>query len=227
MRNLSLGFGSGYNASNQNVSSPTRPTLMGSSFGRQQVNEWETKWDEDDDDEEEEEDTEEIEHAAGEKLHHQHEFQQQQFHRQHHQAQYPAPPPPILDSGYASAASAVMPPTIPQHQLVYPSPARPSETHEQLQYATPPMETTGSKAHLVTATPGISPMTPQEQPRTDDEDGVEWDTGISPQKVADGQLDKPNVEQFLPLLRVLGKGSFGKVRFCHYYCLGFWSSPFC
>jgi hypothetical protein len=37
-----------------------------------------------------------------------------------------------------------------------------------------------------------------------DDDGVEWDTGY--------QEDvKPNVTMFLPMLRVLGKGSFGKV----------------
>lgn len=37
-------------------------------------------------------------------------------------------------------------------------------------------------------------------------DGLEWDTGVQlPQK------HKPNIEMFLPMLRVLGKGSFGKV----------------
>ena len=38
------------------------------------------------------------------------------------------------------------------------------------------------------------------------DDGIEWDTGAQ-QDVA----SKPNVQMFLPLLRVLGKGSFGKV----------------
>jgi ribosomal protein L12E/L44/L45/RPP1/RPP2 len=40
-----------------------------------------------------------------------------------------------------------------------------------------------------------------------DDDGVEWDTGAQQELSA-----KPNVQMFLPLLRVLGKGSFGKVR---------------
>jgi hypothetical protein len=42
-------------------------------------------------------------------------------------------------------------------------------------------------------------------------DGMEWDTGAQqmPRK------EKPSIEMFLPMLRVLGKGSFGKVRFCN------------
>jgi hypothetical protein len=47
-----------------------------------------------------------------------------------------------------------------------------------------------------------------------DADGLEWDTGtgldIIPQQ--DPTYEKPNILMFLPLLRVLGKGSFGKVR---------------
>eukprot|EP00536_Pseudo-nitzschia_multiseries_P008062 jgi/Psemu1/256856/estExt_Genewise1Plus.C_1980052 len=61
----------------------------------------------------------------------------------------------------------------------------------------------------------------------DDDDGVEWDTGAAagnnkagiPDDDAevddddddDDDSKAPNVKQFLPLLRVLGKGSFGKV----------------
>merc|ERR1719296_514030 len=41
------------------------------------------------------------------------------------------------------------------------------------------------------------------------QEGVKWDTdGI---KLRDNQYEKPCVEMFFPLLRVLGKGSFGKV----------------
>jgi hypothetical protein len=54
------------------------------------------------------------------------------------------------------------------------------------------------KTHLVTATP--------EQGTA--EDGVEWDTGVF---TPGEDYEKPNVHMFLPLLRVLGKGSFGKV----------------
>eukprot|EP00934_Nitzschia_sp_Nitz4_P001253 Nitzschia sp. Nitz4//scaffold1_size375055//207372//209583//NITZ4_000283-RA/size375055-augustus-gene-0.679-mRNA-1//1//CDS//3329541066//1253//frame0 len=56
-----------------------------------------------------------------------------------------------------------------------------------------------TKAHLVTATPDHPGVV---------EDGVEWDTGVVPPESLD--YEKPNVQMFLPLLRVLGKGSFGK-----------------
>lgn len=47
-----------------------------------------------------------------------------------------------------------------------------------------------------------------------DANGLGWETGtdldmISPQ---DSLYERPNIQMFLPLLRVLGKGSFGKVR---------------
>jgi hypothetical protein len=42
-------------------------------------------------------------------------------------------------------------------------------------------------------------------------DGLEWDTGVQIQ-----QKHKPNIEMFLPMLRVLGKGSFGKA--CLFVC---------
>ncbi|CAB9520820.1 RAC family serine/threonine-protein kinase homolog [Seminavis robusta] len=62
------------------------------------------------------------------------------------------------------------------------------------------------------------PQTPQTQKRPNvvtpvkndpaiiPDDGLEWDTGTQQDVVT-----KPNVQMFLPLLRVLGKGSFGKV----------------
>jgi hypothetical protein len=40
---------------------------------------------------------------------------------------------------------------------------------------------------------------------------LEWDTGGMHGAEEAGNL-KPNVQMFLPMLRVLGKGSFGKVR---------------
>jgi hypothetical protein len=44
------------------------------------------------------------------------------------------------------------------------------------------------------------------------DDGIEWDTGAQQDVVS-----KPNVQMFLPLLRVLGKGSFGKVS--EFWCM--------
>jgi len=61
----------------------------------------------------------------------------------------------------------------------------------------PPVSAANQKAHLVTATPEPG------------EDGVEWDTGAA--GVPSAEYEKPNVQMFIPFLRVLGKGSFGKV----------------
>ena len=59
------------------------------------------------------------------------------------------------------------------------------------------------KSHLVSNDGGaMAPSSSLTGP-----DGVEWDTGV-PQGAPQ---EKPNVQMFLPLLRVLGKGSFGKV----------------
>jgi len=73
------------------------------------------------------------------------------------------------------------------------------------------------KAHLVTATPEDQRKNQQQllqQPQlhvpvSDADDGVEWDSGAM--QGAGDPHEKPNVQMFLPLLRVLGKGSFGKV----------------
>lgn len=51
-----------------------------------------------------------------------------------------------------------------------------------------------------------APSSPNVVPVSDD-DAVEWDTGHQAEDA------KPNVTMFLPMLRVLGKGSFGKVRY--------------
>lgn len=45
---------------------------------------------------------------------------------------------------------------------------------------------------------------------TESEDGLEWDTNTGAEPTSDEE--KPNMQMFLPMLRVLGKGSFGKVR---------------
>jgi hypothetical protein len=117
-----------------------------------------------------------------------------------------------MDSGYTAAAAAVtninMTPMTQQQQL-------------QHHLAYPPGQPT-----TTTTTKTATPDPPIQQQQTqhvidDDDDGVEWDTGIG---VSDADIvasdgdgtdlgdTRPNVQQFLPLLRVLGKGSFGKVR---------------
>jgi hypothetical protein len=66
--------------------------------------------------------------------------------------------------------------------------------------------------------PDLPPTTPPRAPRpaiVEQDDGLEWDTaaGTVPSE------EKPNIQMFMPMLRVLGKGSFGKVRsfFLFYY----------
>lgn len=163
----------------------------------QNVNEWETRWDEDSDEEDEDEEPD---------------MQQQQQTTQ--QLQQPiagadalpttaiSPPigPPELDSGFSGAAAALV---SPEPQAQQPQKEQPPAIFQQ------PQPHPGA---AVAVTPG-SPSKPEipDDAVTDDEaendttedDGVEWDTG---------QNTTPNVEQFMPLLRVLGKGSFGKVR---------------
>ena len=167
------------------------------------VNEWETRWDEDSDEEDDD--------VKTNGLPQQHSIPTTQL--------APKLRPPELDSGYAGAASAAAavvspakPPTTElqsQQQQLYP-PSNPTAavvTPEQL----------GSARTPIKATPNV----------TDDEnddDGVEWDTGATGNNAvlpAEGELDDtntPNVKHFLPLLRVLGKGSFGKVRDDYLFC---------
>jgi hypothetical protein len=206
MRNLSLGFGSG------NAHSPARRQLQQQA---QQVNEWETRWDEDDDEEDEEDEEDGQEYDTGGDS------------SSAAAAGMIQPPPPLhpqmrpdMDGGYASAQSAVAgnmssPMTYSQQQ---PPPKHMPFVSPQAvtapQYTTTPQQ----KAHLVTATPEApAPLPPQRAPhRQMSDDGVEWDTGMEQQQPS---AEKPNVEQFLPLLRVLGKGSFGKVNANNFaYC---------
>lgn len=55
----------------------------------------------------------------------------------------------------------------------------------------------------IEATPGIIPAVIE-----DDDDGLNWDTDVVTDTI---DANKPNMQMFLPMLRVLGKGSFGKV----------------
>jgi hypothetical protein len=236
MRNLSLGFGSAI------TQSPSRPTSA-TAARQHQVNEWETRWDEDvDDDEEEEEDNdddeeEEVEEeikvdgiVGGKESQHEPEYNQTSIH----------PPPPLhpqmrpdMDSGYASAASAKAalisspmpelqsyPQLRQQHHVPLVSPQPASIGSQPLP---PPhaayISTPQQKAHLVTATPDTPSLPLPPLTVAADDDGVEWDTGMQQGDTQQGLSEKPNVEQFLPLLRVLGKGSFGKV--CCFSCFFF------
>lgn len=126
-----------------------------------EVNDWETKWDEDDDD------SEEGEEAI-----------------------------PGNEQQYVEK----LPPSESQHQPLHP--------HMRPGIDAGLGKTLGMEQHHAHLTASTSDSVPQQQKsQLSVEDGVEWDTG------AQISLEKPNVQMFLPLLRVLGKGSFGKVHF--------------
>ena len=109
---------------------------------------------------------------------------------------------PGMDDGYSQAAAGI-PNGDPRIVATAPlSPAR------MVQSAT--MPTTPNKDGVMFESPSkVAAYSKQES------DGVEWDTGAQqmPRK------EKPSIEMFLPMLRVLGKGSFGKVHSCIATCL--------
>ena len=166
----------------------------------QNVNEWETRWDEDSDEEDEDE---------------QPDIQQPTQTQQQQQlpiagadalpttAMTPPIGPPELDSGFSGAAAALVSPEPQLQQQQQQQPEQPPAIFQQQQQPLP------GATVAVTPGPPSKPeipdpaVTDDEVENTANDDGVEWDTG---------QSTTPNVEQFMPLLRVLGKGSFGKVR---------------
>ena len=197
MRNLSLGGGMMQRATG------------GPSPRGKEVNEWETRWDEDDDDSDGEDqipsNTGGANQAAAPNLAPLHAQQLRPGMDAAHSST--SLPPMATAAGAADDVRFVSPGAA--HQARTPSAA---DSHtQQVQ-----------KAHLITATPenDVSHsdvqlvaqqqlQRPQQQSlnRQESEDGIEWDTGM----MQDQGYEKPNVEMFMPLLRVLGKGSFGKV----------------
>lgn len=166
---------------------------------------WETKWDEDDEDDDEDESDNDVSGNAGhavvmgkQPIH----AQQQYIHASPQPAAQVSPRRTKLNPSPAAARPPMPGPGVglssPQPTSMRVAPTSPQRTTLQHVAGGPTVPPT--KAHLVTATP--------EQGAG--EDGVEWDTGVVSPESPD--YEKPNVQMFLPLLRVLGKGSFGKVR---------------
>jgi len=196
------------------------------------VNDWETRWDEDDDDSDDDADVA----AIG---------------PQH--AQYP-----VAAAATTTAVTSIQPVDPMSHQSVNggiaagdadaiignghqytPSKipiqqAQQYQNHHQQQQQQPPFASPpaalqqSQKPHLVTATPetpgrndaAVSASAStlvtghlKQPPATamSTQDSLQWDSVPEPQTQKDEADEKPNVQMFLPLLRVLGKGSFGKV----------------
>ena len=157
-----------------------------SNQGKKEVQDWEKQWDEDEDD-----DSDEDEAMSG----------RQGAPMGAHMVASTAPPihaiRPGMDTGHSdggvSPGVSTPPPTdgkTPEGKpyfvtpdAVYDAPSSPIRQPNVI---------------------GSAPGSPNVIPVMDD-DGLEWDTGY--------EDSKPNVQMFMPMLRVLGKGSFGKVRF--------------
>lgn len=115
-------------------------------------------------------------------------------------------PAPLHVSAAAAASAVPVPlsPTRPAAQAVATSLSR--------GVAAPPSLAVSTATDLLSApTPVTAPLSPTMHQQ---QAGPEWDTEGLPMisREAAGQR-KPDVQMFLPMLRVLGKGSFGKVRF--------------
>lgn len=190
-----------------------RATGGGASPRGKEVNDWETRWDEDDEDDDDSEGDDQIaspamaaNYAGGPHL--------APLHAQQLR--------PGMDAAHSSTSLPPMTTTAADDMRF----VSPSALHQS---RTPASAGTHAqqfqKAHLITATPesdishSDGPLVAQQQLqkpqqqsliRQESEDGIEWDTGVMQEQSID--YEKPNVEMFMPLLRVLGKGSFGKVR---------------
>ena len=176
MRNLSLGTA---------MHRAAGTAAGGSPKAGKEVNDWETRWDEDDDSDGEEDEDSKL----------------------------PATSVPMAAHAGVPMHSQLRPGMDGGHSTPMVSPAKPAPMQ---QYASPQVvPPQAQKAHLVTATPdgdGIQ-LDQRRQNKlqpNESEDGLEWDTGAHIEQ--EETYEKPNVQMFLPLLRVLGKGSFGKVR---------------
>ena len=84
------------------------------------------------------------------------------------------------------------------------------------QLASPSTAVPPPTAHLVSVDATAPLARINKALRTAPDDGLEWDTAAGKA----GEDGKPNVQMFMPMLRVLGKGSFGKVSSCcdRVYC---------
>lgn len=152
--------------------------------GKKEVQDWEKQWDEDD-----EEDSDEEEISSG---------------RQGAPltARIGTAPPmhamrPGMDTGHSEMTGSPSVSTPPDA-------AKPGEG--KLNFVTPDgdgvYDAPASPTHQRTTI--SAPTSPTVIPESDD-DGLEWDTGDQAEDA------RPNVQMFMPMLRVLGKGSFGKV----------------
>jgi hypothetical protein len=197
-------------ASARGMINSMRNLTIGNALQRKpkEVNDWEKQWDEDDDDSDDGQHDTGISAAAA--------------------ASGLRPGVGGLESGQYKA-NAIPPPPPPPAGTAPKSPVR----HDALYYATPPPPPPTSTAVDLLSTASLLPPSlvtppppqyppyvtpPLSQPQTQHSSGGQaldvWETDASLPPTLPHAYDvrKPDVDMFLPVLRVLGKGSFGKVR---------------
>lgn len=148
--------------------------------------EWETRWDEDDESDGEEDESTDVQEKEDVKMP-----------ASETTSLASASTGPLHTSGEAVSPVNSMAPPAPPISKSYP--IQPTATVAQK----PPAAASDSQSSTFS----------KQQPA----DSIGWDTGTAtgpatPALVQESTYEKPNVQMFLPLLRVLGKGSFGKVR---------------
>jgi hypothetical protein len=232
MRNLSLG-GALRSSKQQNQNQQQHQQNQASA----QVNDWEKQWDEDEDDSEGEDEPDLLQQGSivanqnqaggalplhqirpGMDAGHSSAPQQQQQHLHHQQQQQQHEHDVALEFQQLASPSAILPPmTAPlsptKAQANFISPESLSQQQQLQLQQQQQQQQLGVHTGDLLSDPNVVviPM----------DDGLEWDTNVHGVEEV-GNL-KPNVQMFLPMLRVLGKGSFGKVRYMTRECAIAWN----
>lgn len=163
-------------------------TLGRSSGSKKEASDWETKWDEDEDDDDSEDESEDKANHAR--------VAADSDSSMRRTAPLHQPQRPGMDQGHSSLSTTSFSPRIDAQQNMQMTKQSHSAGERNTDTSVPTRDMRYANGQAPTGLP------------TNDitiDDGIQWDTG------AQLSQDKPNVQMFLPLLRVLGKGSFGKV----------------
>lgn len=163
------------------INSMRNLSIGGALRKQKEIQDWEKQWDEDEDDSDDDQQQQQQQLGGGGGM----------------------TLRPGMDAGHSSSSGLAVPP---------PPPAVSSAVCPQ----TPPRGTPLQQQHLRYPSAPVSPLPPAKDlfsappsPQADRAAGFEWDIVGVPVPSLDGR--QPDVKMFLPVLRVLGKGSFGKV----------------
>jgi hypothetical protein len=131
---------------------------------------------------------------------------------------------PGMDGGHSSSSPIRMPVQMtdsnafPQSQMgvqqtiLYQQQSQPPEQHPQ-QHPIQSMQTVAEQMIMQPNRAEEEILTKQaDLVLQQGENGIQWDTTSAKGPLAAESIERPHMQMFFPLLRVLGKGSFGKVR---------------